>query len=169
MTLKSKKRLLSAGSLALTCAAIGVLVWGFSTAAPPDAEQRAAPRTVAGKARGHAAKSPASAEPVISRGSFEGIWDRPLRRPLFDPPPPPAVVQKNPPPPLHVQLLATMVESESAAALLKLSNGEVVFRKVGEVLGADYPQARIAKIEPGTVCVRRGQEEAHLQIDDLKK
>jgi hypothetical protein len=104
------------------------------------------------------------------RSQFEAYWDRPLRRPLFDAPPPaPKHVEKKPLPPIRAKLLATMIESEDSTAILKLGRGEVVFRKVGEAIGEEDSDAKVAKIEPSFVVVRRGDGETRLTIDGTKR
>jgi hypothetical protein len=175
MTPKTIKRLLTLGSLLLIGASAWILVWGFGPNASVTDDTVMSPESV------YAAKTPpdrrASDKPAGTRvGSrpvtavdFAAVWDRPLRKPLFDPPPPaPKVVEKRVLPPIRARLLATMIERDNSTAVLQLASGEVVFRKVGDVLGTAEPDARIAQIEAGAICVRRTGDETRLVVDGFK-
>jgi hypothetical protein len=171
MRLKTTKRLLNLASLALLGTAAAVGYWGITPVSGLT--------NPAYDAIGHLAQSPfhetgtssnKSPAPPSAAGlagtSLSMNWARPLRRPLFDPPPPaPIVVVKPPPQPIRAKLLATEIESENSTAMLKLVNGQVVFHKVGEPLGADEPGAVISKIETGAILVRRGTEELRLSVE----
>lgn len=173
MRLKTTKRLLNLASLCALTAAGAVGYWGItpvlSNLNPADeALGRSAPSTV------HVTGTPninALAPPVItglSGPSPSMNWSRPLRRPLFDPPPPaPIVVVKPPPPPIRAKLLATVSDSENSKAMIRLVNSQVVFRKVGEPLGADEPDAVISKIESGSILIRRGNERLRLSVEEM--
>ena len=50
-------------------------------------------------------------------------------------------------------------------AMLKLASGQVVFRKVGEAIGADEPSVQVSRIEIGAISVRRGNEEMRLSVE----
>jgi hypothetical protein len=176
MTLKMKKRLLTALSLLIFSAAGGILIWGFCQA--PGAEPAGAGESsLASNAKrllktsrsSSVTTDKSSTSPAVGLQSFAALWERPLRRPLFDPPPRPQVVaEKKALPPLRARLLATMIEAENSMALLRLSNGEVVFRKVGQPLGAEEPTAKIARIEAGSVSVTREGNETRLLVDGQK-
>jgi hypothetical protein len=171
MRLKTTKRLLNLASLAVLACACVVGYWGLlpcsqaeSTANEPTATNSA----ITGTAKKPPA-IPSGASPLFAQvggtASAPANWGRPLRRPLFDPPPVVAVVVKPPPQPLRVKLLATVVEPENSTAMLKHANGQVVFRKVGETLGADENGTEILKIETGAISVRRGQEQLRLTVE----
>lgn len=176
MTLNATKRLLTLASFLILIAATGILTWGFSSSGPIDsAESQNASITATGAGRGKTARTSANTSgtnrtvPTAVAGDFAGLLDRPLRRPLFDPPPPPPkIVEKRVLPPIRARLLATMIEPDSSTAVLRLANGEVVFRKVGQVLGTDEPNAKIARIEAGSVCVNREGDETRLLVDGQK-
>jgi|HubBroStandDraft_6_1064221.scaffolds.fasta_scaffold613028_2 hypothetical protein len=173
MRLKTTKRLLNLASLCALSAAGAVGYWGVtpvSSSASPAGNtlEHVAPSTV------HETETPnnkASAPPIaagLGGTSLSMNWERPLRRPLFDPPPPaPIVVVKPPPPPIRAKLLATVIESENSTAMIKLTNGQVVFHKVGEPLGADEPDAVIFKIETGSIWIRRGNEQLRLSVEGM--
>jgi hypothetical protein len=176
MTLSATKRWLTLASFLLLLSAMGILVWGFSS---PKAADSSESHNLADAANGpHRVKTASTSANasgtnrtirLAAAGDLAGLLDRPLRRPLFDPPPPPAkIVEKRILPPIRARLLATMIEPDNSTAILKLANGEVVFRKVGQMLGTDEPTAKIARIEAGSVCVSREGDEMHLLVDGQK-
>lgn len=162
MTLRGKKRVLTMLSAALCLSAAGVLAWGFAAPQWPAVSDDSA--AVRRKPEGPGTDRVPDRR--LASSDFEGSWQRPLRRPLYDPPPPaPKPVKKKPTPPLRARLLATMIEPANSMAMLELSGGDVVFRKVGETIGKEDADATIAEIRPGTVLVRRGEEETRLQVE----
>jgi hypothetical protein len=176
MTLSATKRLLTSASLLILLAAMGILVWGFSS---PKAGDSLGSHNLAEAANGpHRVKTASTSTnasgtdrtiQLAAAGDLAGLLDRPLRRPLFDPPPPPPkIVEKRVLPPIRTRLLATMIEPDNSTAILKLPNGDVVFRKVGQMLGTDEPTAKIARIEAGSVCVSREGDEIRLLVDGQK-
>jgi hypothetical protein len=176
MTLNTIKRLLNLATGLMLVAASGILVWGFSsTRANNSFESQNPAETGIGKVRLKRAESSimTSTTNRASRTSetsdLAALVDRPLRRPLFDPPPPPPkVVEKKVLPPIRARLVATMIEPENSIAVLRLASGGVVFRKVGEPLGTEEPNAKIARIEAGAVCVSREGDETRLVVDGQK-
>ena len=162
MTLRGKKRvlvLLSLGCWALTAA---VVLWGTRESLLPQPVVRSSSESHSKTRKSSAAKS----APALAESAFEAHWERPLRRPLYDPPPPvPPPVVKEPLPPLQAKLLATMVEPGKTMAMLQLPGGQVVFRKVGEVVGPEPGNPTIAEIQPGAVTVTRGDETTKLFVD----
>lgn len=176
MTLKTIKRMLTTASLFVLTAAAGILVWGLRQTSGIDAVETPTPSSVAtGKilprntgVKNKIMSSSRSIEP-LSPNNFASLWERPLRRPLFDPPPPPPkVAEKKVLPPIRAHLLATMIEAENSMAVLRLASGEVVFRKVGQPLGTDEPHAKIARIAAGSVSVSRDGDETRLLVDGQK-
>jgi hypothetical protein len=173
MTLKTTKRLLTLASLFVLTAAGAVVVWGFQQTAAIEIVETADPKaTATGQARSGLFKKTVSTDrssPILGSDNFASLWERPLRRPLFDPPPPPPrVAERKVPPPIRAHLLATMIEPENSTAILRLASGEVVFRKVGQSLGTDEPNAKIARIEAGSVSVSRDGDETRLLVDGQK-
>jgi hypothetical protein len=175
MTPKTIRRLLTLGSLLMIGASAWILVWGFGPGAsvtdevamPPESVQTA--KTLPDRPGSNNAAGTRVASQPVNGASFAGFWDRPLRRPLFDPPPPaPKVVEKRVVAPIRARLLATMIERDNSTAVLRLASGDVVFRKVGDALGTGEPDARIAKIEAGAICVRRAGDETRLLVDGFK-
>src|ERR1700733_9479358 len=173
MRIRTTKQFINLASLALLGTTGAVGYWGITPA--PGVDVDAPTRDPASKsqpASRHLDKAkaqssaPAQAIAVLAVASQSMNWGRPLRRPLFDPPPPPPIVVVHaPPPPLRAKLLATVIESENSTAMLRLASGQVVFRKVGESLGADEAGAEVSKIETGAIFVRRGEEELRLSVE----
>jgi hypothetical protein len=173
MRLKTTKRLLNLASLAVLASACAVGYWGFMPCADPNNtanESTATDSPISGTSKKLTA-TPLGASPLAAQvggtASAPANWGRPLRRPLFDPPPVVAIVVKPPPQPLRVKLLATVVEPENSTAMLKHANGQVVFCKVGDSLGADEAGTEILKIETGSISVRRGQEQLRLTVEGV--
>ncbi len=176
MTLKTTKRWLTFASLFILSAAAGILVWGFRPAEAIDSAETGSPSPApTGNGLPHTTRLSPKAVPInptspASRpNNLAALWDRPLRRPLFDPPPPsPKVAEKKMLPPIRAHLLATMIEPPDSTAVLRLGSGEVVFRKVGQPLGTDEPNVKIARIEAGSVSVSRDGDETRLLVDGQK-
>ena len=80
-----------------------------------------------------------------------------------------------PPPPIRARLRATMINRRDASksmALIRLSNGHEVFRKVGETLGsAGEPDedVEIVEVGKGLIRVRRGDDTQELKVEFLRK
>ena len=173
MTLRARKFLCVMVTLVLLSSAAGVLFWGWSHRA----SATEAPRRMR---RVETTPSPQSSQtPVVELATtdFVAVWERPLRRPLYDPPPPP---KPKPPPqprpqPIRAQLRATMLDRRDASksmALIQLSGGREVFRKVGEMIGNEGgvdSDVEIIEIGKGSIRVRRGEEQLELTVNYLKK
>lgn len=71
--------------------------------------------------------------PIPALNDFRGLWDKPIRRTLYDPPPPPPPAA-IPPPPLRLKLLGTVLESGRSEAILMTTNGEVKMLRAGAVV-----------------------------------
>ncbi len=174
MRLRTTKRLLNLASLVVLGTAGAVGYWGMVPVASLDVDARAldgpAPKPAPTTNNPGTAKTKVTPS-TPATASFGGTipatdWGRALRRPLFDPPPPaPVIVAKAPPQPIRAKLLATVIESDNSTAMLKLANAQVVFRKVGESLGAEDAGVEISKIDTGAITVRRGKEEIRLSVE----
>lgn len=162
MTLRNKKRLLCVATAAILATSAAVVAAGV--AHDRRLPESNGPAPIVARVSDRATATPAPR--ALSKEDFEPHWNRPLRKPLFDPPPPPPpVVEKPPPRPITAKLLATMIEPGSSVAMLQLANGEVVFRKTGETLGGEDQDATITEIVSGTVKVDRANEPAVLVIE----
>jgi hypothetical protein len=170
MQLKTIRRLLNLCSLAVLGVAGAVGYWGTLPISEMDFDEGARPIATPGTKSVAKTAAAKTGTPALTNGSVAEIssvtnWARPLRRPLFDPPPPVRVVAKPVPKPLGVKLLATVIEDENSTAMLKLASGQVVFRKVGESLAPDDPNAAIDKIETGSISIHRGEEKLRVSVE----
>lgn len=164
MTLRTQRRLLLFLSLTLLACAGTIAVWPWTPWGKLDPLPVVQLNLQTGKSA--PSKSQHSPEVQLTALNFQKSWESPLRRPLFDPPPPPPpkLVEKPPPRPIAAQLLATMIEPKKSMAMIRLSTGEVVFRKLGDELGAADQGAKITAIEAGTIKVVRDQQETSLRV-----
>lgn len=99
---------------------------------------------------------------TISLEAFERLWDRNLRRPLYDPPPaepapPPPPPRPPAPPPLT--LVGTVVEDHRSRALLAASDGRVRLLAVGERVD----EVEVVSIAENRVVVRHGGRSFELE------
>lgn len=88
---------------------------------------------------------------------FEQVWQRRLRRPLFDPPPPAVVVVPTvapQPPQLPIKLLGTAIEPEHSLAMLAVPPNAIEVCRVGDRIGESLNQVEILEIEADLVAVR---------------
>ncbi|WP_029246819.1 hypothetical protein [Schlesneria paludicola] len=123
-----------------------------------------------GSSEGSSTPQPQVLEQKLTVRDFESYWQQPLRRALYDPPPPPPpppkVVEIPPPRPITARLLATMIEPGNSMAMLQLQTGEVVFRKLGDEIGASDTGATISAIEEGVVNVERDKVVTKLAVSN---
>jgi len=108
-----------------------------------------------------------SVEQLPALKEFNPHWDKPLRRPLFDPPPvvvPPP--KKEPPPPLNVRLVGTIIEPGKTIAMLTNARNSLEFKQVGDTLGAGKALATITSIENSRVVVQYAGETVVLTMQD---
>lgn len=164
MTLRTKRRLLILTSLFLFICAVGVAAWPDSPWGKGDAFPLTEITFPIPESESPVPQQ--SAEHHLTPQDFQPYWPKPLRGPLFDPPPPPPpkVVEKPPPRPLAAKLIATMVEPGNSMAMLQLSSGEVVFRKLGDEIGAADAGAIISAIDEGVIKVVCNEVESKLVV-----
>lgn len=163
MLLRTKKRLLVMSSILLTAIIGAVCWWGFA-ANPSMGIGTASSQANRAQVSRSSSAIPQTLAPAMSE--LTSRWGRPLRRPLYDPPPPPPPRVEQPPPrPIQAKLLATMIESGNAVAMLQLNSGDVVFRKRGDMLDTENANALIHAIEPGKVTISRGEERVVILVE----
>lgn len=92
-------------------------------------------------------------------------WSRLLRRPLYDPPPAPKTVVVKKPRPITVKLMGTILEAENSQAFVKLSNGSVELRRVGDQVTDDPRDGQIAQITASEIIILRDDGEFHVTVD----
>lgn len=143
-----------------------VLYWGWQEEPMPQPDKTRA--ETASSANAEQPDNQASPSPTLTTTSFASLWERPLRRVLYDPPPPPKPEPppKRPPPRIQVKVLATMIEASQQTAMIQLNGGAVVFRKVGEAVSPDHESATIEDIKPGAVVIRQGEHLSEYVVDD---
>jgi len=112
----------------------------------------------------------ASDDPGLSFGrptlsQFEGLWDKRLRRPLYDPPPPtPKVAEVKKLPPLQIKLLGTIIEPGKSQAMLATPRGTVELKRVGDTIDSEQPPAELVTIERDRVVLKRQGDLITLEI-----
>ncbi len=165
MSPRTKRQLIMAAILCVWTAAGLVLYWGWMEPTPLRAQDTVRRE----RSESGAAEFPPAgeAESRVTVESFAGLWDRPLRRVLYDPPPPPKPKPPPPKPPPRIQarLLATMIEADTKTAMLQLNGGQVVFRKIGDVVSPENESATIADIQPGKVVIRQEEHESEYIVE----
>lgn len=140
-----------------------VIAWGARPASiTPAVPTNAAPRAATTRVPS------ASGERAPTREDFAQLWDRPLRRALYDPPPPKAVVRELPP--LNVELLGTIIEAENSMAIVRTEQGRVEYKRVGESIGPTDSPASVVEIGPEEIVVERSAERIslHVRTTDLR-
>jgi hypothetical protein len=106
--------------------------------------------------------------------AFAKLWQRPLRRPLYDPPPAPRRRddedrrrrRQQRQRPADVRLIGTMLEGDnrSTAVFLTGSSGEIDLKQVGDTLRLGSDELRIEKIEASQVTLSDGARSTTLAM-----
>jgi type II secretory pathway component PulC len=139
MTAKDQRRVLFIAAAILAAGAAGVV-----------ASAALLPLDVGGLASPSGKKALAATQPARkaeSLGAYAVIYQRDLRKPLFDPEA--AKVEAPKPPPLTVTLKGTVVEDGFSYAILRNKGGEEKLLKVGDSLEG----AEVVSIEQGEATV----------------
>lgn len=153
VTIRTQRRLYHAATLAAVAGlfVVGVAAWrDFEGSITSDSTGRPTSKVNPDRPT----QNPLDDGPGLTLADFRDpavAWDRPLRRPLYDPPPPPPAPEV-PPPPLRIKLLGTVVEPDGdpgSQAILMTPAGQVQMHRVGAVVG----DAEIVSIEEGLVRV----------------
>jgi len=137
--------------------AAAILAWGTKPLAPL--------ATAAAQSATHVATSrelAATHDREPTRDDFASLWDRPLRRALYDPPPPPPVVRELPP--LGVELLGTIIEPDNSMALVRSEQGSVEYKRVGDIVGPVDSPASVVEIGAESIIVERAEERITLGV-----
>ena len=161
MTLRRQKLALWLLGIGLVLGGVLVVAWGFRGKCSVVLSQSST-----GSAR--AAKAPTTnPQAPLSLKEFEPHWNKPLRRPIFDPPPvviPPP--KKEVPPPLNVRLVGTIIEPGETVAMLANARNSLEFKKVGDSWGAGKLLATITAIENSRVTIQYAGETIVLTMQD---
>ena len=156
MKLQTRKRLLNA--LSAGCLAAGAVAVVAALTAPVPTTDDFSLATTA-QAPGPSAAAAESVDVTLPS------WERPLRRPLYDPPPAPKKIVKKKPRPITVKLMGTILEPENSQAFVKLSNGSVELRRVGDQVTDDPRDGQVAQITASEIVIRRDDGEFHVTVD----
>jgi hypothetical protein len=93
---------------------------------------------------------------------FAQLWNRPLRRALYDPPPPKPEVKQLPP--LQIELAGTIIEPANSMAIIRSQQGRTEYKRVGDTVGPPDGLGKIVEIGANEVVVERGQERITLGV-----
>lgn len=103
--------------------------------------------------------------PTQTVNAKQKSWQRSLRRPLYDPPPPPKVVVKKKVRPITVKLTGTVLEPENSQAFLKLANGSMSLKRLGDQVTDDPRDGHITAITATAITIKREEDEIQLQVE----
>ena len=98
---------------------------------------------------------------LLPLDQYDAIYQKDVRRPLYDPPPvvvPPPVTP--PPPPLTLQLLGTVLEPGFEYAVVRTGMGQEKLMTVGETLDS----AELLRLDAATATVRFAGQERTLKV-----
>ncbi|MBX9654956.1 hypothetical protein K2Y11_15195 [bacterium] len=87
------------------------------------------------------------------------IWNRELRRPLYDPPPPPPPAPPLPPPTIPIAVLGILGESDRPFALLRIGNVNSGLMGVGDKTNSSGIEVEILSIIEREVRLKVGGRE----------
>ena len=161
MKLRAQKRCLVLATGLCLLAVPVVLAWGLR---PPE------PAASPGQ---HGATSATAVRPGADMDSLTmriatdedaSVWNKRLRRPLYDPPPPKPV--KRTPPPLRVALMGTIVEPGNSMAIVSTRGGAVEYKRVGDSVGPEANPAELVEILGDAIVVRRDDETLTLRVGE---
>ena len=150
-SIRFKKRLLFATSVALAAAAaisaVGLIAW------PVESPQAAATSRPA-------SRRPATTGRAGGLDDYAVIYQRSLRKPLFDAPLPTTVIVEQPKPQLTIKLIGTAVEPGFTWALFKTKSGEEKLVAPGQSLEG----AELIEVSQGSATVRFAGELVTLKV-----
>ena len=157
MKLHTRKRLLN--TLSVGCLAAGVVAIAAALTAPALTLDDSASVSNSQSQSQTAAAGTASVDVKLPS------WNRLLRRPLYDPPPVPKKVVKKKPRPITVRLMGTILEAENSQAFVKMANGSVELRRVGDQVTSDPRDGQVAQIMASEIVIERDDGEFHVTVD----
>lgn len=159
MTPRTQKRLLRACTMLVALASVYVVYLATQVG------QSAGPRSV--PAPGEARPDDSTATTARLTPRFEAsLWERALRRPLYDPPPPPPPkVVKRTLPPLRSKLMGTIIEPGACKAMIKGASGTVQMLSEGDKLSPPDGDAVVVGIDSDSVRIARGDDISVLRVE----
>lgn len=139
MRTKPLKQLLSATTILLLIAGVGVAALGFNLPIHvPDVESEplASPATE---------RSQSESQHVPELAALQRLARKDLRQRLFDPPPEPKPVIPPKPPP-SIRLLGTIVNADNSQAMISGPGGKTELKRIGDTVGEAGNSAVITDI-----------------------
>ena len=115
-------------------------------------------------ATGESDRADSAEEAGVPLKHYEVIWQRNLRRPIFDPPPVIRVKVSPPKPKLKVRLVGTVLEPGFTYAIFTDSGGKTVLKRIGESIQG----ARVESISDGRVTVALAGRTLILKVEKKK-
>lgn len=153
LSTKGQRTLLWLTGGVLTVVAVAALFSAFWTATEMTRPTKTQTMVLA------SAKNETNPTPTLE--AFEPYWSLPLQQPLYDPPKVEIKIEKPKPPPFKARLTGTVLESDQPMALLITSDGQIVIRRVGQVV----EEATIEAIEQNRVLLRYYEQSIELTMD----
>jgi len=160
--LRTRKQLLNGASAGCLLATCWVVVSALTAGLPSEVSES---RGVLSGSDDFTTNAPRLPEVVDVR---DASWRRPLRQPLYDPPPPKKVVVKKQVRPVTVKLTGTVLESENSQAFLKLSNGSVALKRIGDQVTDNPLDGHITAITANAIVIQREEDEIRLKVGGQK-
>lgn len=156
MSLRVQRFYYSVATCCALAATVATVVWGIRPMSAPPEKSTSGDSVSTTSANVNEKRAPA-------RGDFAKLWDRRLRRPLYDPPPPKPEVKQLPP--LRVELLGTILEEANSMALVRSDKGSVEYKRVGDSVGPAEGAAKLVEIAADAIIVERAQERVTLKVN----
>lgn len=145
---------------------VGAIVIGWAVCGQgPEAPEPSRPAAT------REAKPPATASAAVpTLDEFARVWQKPLRRPIFDPPPtaPPIATSEPKRAPLNIKLLGTAIEPGESLAMIATPPNTLEVRGLGDTIGEGANQLEVVEIMPDRVVLRRQSERLVLEIEPRK-
>jgi hypothetical protein len=153
ITQRERKRLLWAANVAMAAAVVAVVAgawWPLDLGAPRGAAPARTPKAL-----------PTLTPSLKDPEEYAVIYQRDLRRPLFDAPPVVATTAPAPPPPMPVRLTGTVVEPGFSFAMFRSGTGESRMASAGEVIDG----VEVVSIGDANVTVRFAGQVITLKVE----
>ncbi len=158
LKLRTRKRLLNGASVGCILAACWVVLSAL-TAGPPAVDSESS-----GVLSGSSSLATTSSQPLNIVDAKHKSWQRKLRQPLYDLPPPPKVVVKKQVRPVTVKLTGTVLEPKNSQAFLRLANGSVALKRIGDQVTDNPLDGRITAITASEIVIQREDDEIRLKV-----
>ena len=151
LTYRKQRQLLWVGNLILGASVLLAVYWLAIRPVPVQAPSPGKSQNVPGVSAGAANSKPLTA--------YSSVWQRDLRKPLFDEATTTAAVSA-PKTRLNVTLMGTVVDPGYSYALLRSGSGQTKLVEIGQVIDG----AELTEVNADTVTMKFGGETVTLQI-----